>query len=205
MRVLLAAACLVVGTITVPAGAETIALRCGNVFDSKTARLVGARTIVATDGRVREMLPAGAVVPDATEIDLAGQTCMPGWIDLHVHLSEQQSPDSYLEELRLNPTDFAYRSVGFAEKTLLAGFTTVRDLGGLVSISLRNAINQGLIKGPRIYTAGKIIASTGGHGDPRNGLNDELAQALGPPGPIEGVVNGVDEARQAVRQRYKEG
>ncbi|MEO6172935.1 MAG: amidohydrolase family protein, partial [Arenimonas sp.] len=98
-----------------------------------------------------------------------------------------------------------YRSVGYADKTLMAGFTTVRDLGGTLALHLRDAINQGLIKGPRIYAAGQIIASTGGHGDNSNGLNSELAHLVGPPGPTEGVVNSVDDARQAVRQRYKDG
>jgi imidazolonepropionase-like amidohydrolase len=85
----------------------------------------------------------------------------------------------------------------------MAGFTTVRDLGGSgVNVSLRNAVNKGLIKGPRIYTAGKSIATTGGHADPTNGYRKNL---MGDPGPNEGVINGADEARKAVRQRYKDG
>jgi imidazolonepropionase-like amidohydrolase len=102
-----------------------------------------------------------------------------------------------------NPADYAFQSVVFAERTLMAGFTAVRDLGGTgVNISLRNAINKKLIKGPRIYTAGKAIATTGGHADPTNGFRDDL---MGDPGPEAGVVNGADECRKAVRQRYKEG
>jgi imidazolonepropionase-like amidohydrolase len=97
------------------------------------------------------------------------------------------------------------RGVSYAEKTLRAGFTTVRDLGGEVTLKLRDAINAGLIVGPRIYAAGTSIATTGGHADLTNGYNSELSHLLGPPGPTEGVVNGVDDARQAVRQRYKEG
>jgi imidazolonepropionase-like amidohydrolase len=86
---------------------------------------------------------------------------------------------------------------------LMAGFTTVRDVGGTgVNISLRNAINKGLIKGPRIFTAGKAIATTGGHADPTNSYRKDL---MGDPGPAEGVVNGPDECRKAVRQRYKDG
>ena len=108
-----------------------------------------------------------------------------------------------LNGFRLNPADYAFRSVGYAEKTLMAGFTTVSDVGGTgVNISLRNAINKGLVKGPHIYTAGKIISSTGGHGDPTTGLNDEFR---GDPGVNEGVANGVDECIKAVRERYKEG
>ncbi len=187
------------------AGAATTALHCGELYDSKSARLVGARTIVVTDGRIAQVLPARAEVPGAETVDLAGHTCTPGWIDLHVHLSEESNPDRYLERFRLDDTVFAYRSVGFAEKTLLAGFTTVRDLGGRVSTEIRDATAQGLVKGPRVYAAGKSIATTGGHGDPNNGMNSEIAAALGPPGPTEGVINGADEARRAVRQRYKDG
>jgi imidazolonepropionase-like amidohydrolase len=93
--------------------------------------------------------------------------------------------------------------VGFAETTLMIGFTTVRDLGGTgVNIALRNAINQKLVKGPRVFTAGKSIATTGGHADPTNGYRRDL---MGDPGPEQGVINGVEDARKAVRQRYKEG
>ena len=130
---------------------------------------------------------------------------MPGWTDLHVHLEDQSSPQSYSEGFRLDPVDYALRSVGYAEKTLLAGFTSVRDLGGEVAPHLRDAVNQGRVRGPRIFAAGKSIATTGGHADPTNGYNSTLSHLLGPPGPTEGVINSIDDARQAVRQRYKEG
>jgi imidazolonepropionase-like amidohydrolase len=202
MRLIVLAAAL---TLALPASAETVALQCGEVFDSRSARLVGARTIVSSDGRIREVLPGRAQVPGAREVDLAGHTCMPGWIDLHVHLSMQSNPRSYEERFRLDDADFALRGVGYAEKTLLAGFTTVRDLGGEVALKLRDAINAGLIKGPRIYAAGKSIATTGGHADPTNGMNSELSFLVGTPGPTQGVVNGPEQGRQAVRQRYKDG
>jgi len=202
MRPILIAAGLLAAS---PVAAETVALQCGDVFDAKSARLVGARTIVTADGRIREVLPGQAAVPDARVIDLAGHTCMPGWIDLHVHMTMQSSPRSYEERFRLDDADFALRGASYADKTLRAGFTTVRDLGGEVTLKLRDAINAGLVPGPRIYAAGQSIATTGGHADPTNGYNSTLSHLLGPPGPTEGVVNGVDDARQAVRQRYKEG
>jgi imidazolonepropionase-like amidohydrolase len=192
-------------TAQVQAG-QVLALQCGDVFDSRTARLVGARTIVTgADGRIAQVLPGKATAPEAVAIDLSGQTCMPGWIDLHVHLGQESNPKAYEEEFRLDQIDFGYRALAYADRTLKAGFTTVRDLGGDVSPHLRDAINQGYAQGPRIYAAGAAIATTGGHGDPRNGLNAELSHLLGPPGPTEGVINSVDDARQAVRQRYKDG
>jgi imidazolonepropionase-like amidohydrolase len=186
--------------------AEVLALQCGDTFDSKTARLVGARTIVTgADGRIAQVLPGKVAAPGARVVDLSGQTCTPGWIDLHVHLGQESNPKQYEEGFRLDDIDFGYRALAYAGRTLTAGFTTVRDLGGDITPHLRDAINQGYVQGPRIYAAGKFIATTGGHGDPRNGLNAELAHLLGPPGPTEGVINSVDDARQAVRQRYKEG
>ncbi len=200
---LLAAA--VLSVFALPAFGADTALHCGNLFDSRSGKLLGPQTVVVRAGKVAEVLPGNAAVAGATVIDLAGHTCMAGWTDLHVHLGSQSSPQSYSEGFRLDDVDFAYRSVGYAEKTLLAGFTSVRDLGGNVTPHLRDAINQGLVKGPRIWAAGKSIATTGGHADPSNGLNSELSHLLGPPGPTEGVINSTDDARQAVRQRYKDG
>ena len=201
----------VLTTLALPAFAadmsnESRALHCGNLFDSRSGKLLGAHTVVVRDGKVAEVLAGRVEAPaNATAIDLSGHTCMAGWTDLHVHLGSQSSPQSYSEGFRLDDVDFAFRSVGYAEKTLLAGFTSVRDLGGDVAPHLRDAINQGLLKGPRIWAAGKSIATTGGHADPTNGINSELAHLIGPPGPTEGVINSIDDARQAVRQRYKDG
>ena len=192
------------GTSSSPNPAQ--ALHCERLFDARSGKMGGEHTIVVRDGRIESVLPGRAKLADGTaSIVLSGRTCMPGWTDLHVHLGSQSSPQSYSEGFRLDPTDYAFRSVGYAEKTLMAGFTSVRDLGGDVSPHLRDAVNQGLVKGPRIFAAGKSIATTGGHADPSNGLNSELEHLLGPPGPTEGVINSIDDARQAVRQRYKDG
>ncbi|MDI9239283.1 amidohydrolase family protein [Lysobacter sp. LF1] len=188
-----------------PAG-ELQALQCGQVFDSRTGKLAGPQTLLVRQGKIERVVSGGAAeLAGATAVDLSGHTCMPGWTDLHVHLGSESSPQSYSEGFRLDEVDFAFRSVGFAKKTLMAGFTSVRDLGGEVSPHLRDAINQGLVDGPRIWAAGKSIATTGGHADPTNGYNDALSHLIGPPGPTEGVINSIDDARQAVRQRYKEG
>ena len=138
-----------------------------------------------------------------TVIDLKNKTVTPGWMDMHVHMESETKRGALADRFILNPPDIAFESVNYAKVTLLAGFTTVRDLGGSgVNVSLRNAINRGWITGPRIFTAGKSIATTGGHADPTNGYRKDL---MGNPGPTEGVINGADEARKAVRQRYKDG
>lgn len=153
---------------------------------------------------IKDIVNGYAKVPDgATEIDLKDQTVMPGFMDMHVHLEGELSPSRYAEVFRISEADVALRATQYCERTLMAGFTTVRDLGGSgVNVSLRSAINKGFIKGPRIYTAEKAIGTTGGHADPTNGFNKELK---GDPGPAEGVINSAEEARKAVRQRYKNG
>jgi imidazolonepropionase-like amidohydrolase len=187
------------------ARAKTYALHCERLFDSATGAMLQNRTVVVDDGRIGAIRDGMQQVEGAESVDLSGHTCMPGWIDLHVHLSSESNPQSYSEQFRLDDTDFILRSVGYAERTLLAGFTTVRDLGGENALHLRNAINQGLIRGPRIFAAGTSIGTSGGHADRSNGYNTQLQHLIGEPGPSEGVINSVDEARAAVRERYQEG
>ncbi len=177
-------------------------LNCGKLVDVVGLTVRENVAITVDDDRiiaVRDGFDAG---PDS--VDLETHTCMPGLMDMHVHLSLESNPKYYEEGFRLDPVDFAFRSVVYAERTLQAGVTTVRDLGtrGGVSISLGRAIEQGLVDGPRIFNAGRSLATTGGHADPTNGVRTDLR---GDPGPAEGVVNGVDDAKKAVRQRYKEG
>jgi len=136
-------------------------------------------------------------------INLKEQTVLPGLMDMHVHIEHESGPKRYEKTFRDNKADMALQATVYCRRTLDAGFTTVRDLGGSgVNVSLRNAIVAGHIPGPRIYTAEKSLATTGGHADPTNGVRDDLK---GNPGPKEGVVNSVEDAYKAVRQRYKNG
>ena len=136
-------------------------------------------------------------------VNLQTKTVMPGLIDMHVHIESESNPRAYMDRFTKNEADVAFGSLKYAKTTLMSGFTTVRDLGGSgVNIALRNAINRGEVKGPRIITAGKAIGTTGGHADPTNGVRNELK---GDPGPKEGVINSADDAKKAVRQRYKDG
>ena len=139
-----------------------------------------------------------------TLVDLSEFTVLPGLMDMHTHLSTEFSKDVYIKRFQLNAADYALAAVVNARKTLDAGFTTVRDVGDRynVTVALRNAIDRGQLPGPKIFTAAKGIGTTGGHADPTNGW---AARIQGDPGPVLGVVNSPDEARKAVRQRYKDG
>ena len=180
--------------------AQTV-IHAGKLLDAAAGEVIESATIVVDGDRVTSVQVGYVGEPD---IDLTDAFVMPGWIDMHVHISSQQSPDRFLENFTLEPADAALRAVPYAERTLMAGFTTVRDLGTdhALAQSIRRAVAEGHIVGPRIFTAGKSLATTGGHADPTNGVNSELR---GDPGPADGVVNGVDDAYKAVRARYKEG
>ncbi|KAA3613990.1 MAG: amidohydrolase family protein [Calditrichaeota bacterium] len=183
--------------------AQEIYLHCGRLIDSKSNNLLNEKTIVIKDDKIFAVHD-GYVKPDENSllIDLKNNTVMPGLMDLHTHLVFQFHEKVYMEKFYLDEADKALRATVYAKKTLLAGFTTVRELGGSISNSLRDAIAKGWVDGPRIFSAGNAIATTGGHADPTSGLN---AHFIGNPGPKDGVINGPDEARKAVRQRYKNG
>ena len=162
-------------------------------------------SILVRDGRIERVANGFIPVPKGHRLaDLRDHTVLPGLMDMHTHLTLELSKDSYSEQFFMDPADFALRAAEHARRTLLAGVTTVRDLGDRhdVSVSLRKAIAKGWVIGPRIFTSAKSLATTGGHADPTNGLNAKLR---GDPGPRDGVVNGADDARKAVRQRYKDG
>ena len=190
--------------ITTTLSAQNIYLHCGKIVDTKSGKILTEKTIVVSGNQITKIengyLPAGS---KSQSIDLKDKTVLPGLIDMHVHMEEETNPNKYIERFTSNEADIAFNSVGFAEKTLMAGFTTVRDLGGSgVNIALKKAVNKRRIKGPRIFTAGKALATTGGHADPTNG--NKIVN-IGDPGPKEGVVNSAEDAKKAVRQRYKNG
>jgi len=185
--------------------AQTTYILCGKLVDTKSGEIGSKKTIIVKDNKIFNVMD-GYVLPKsatAITIDLKDKVVMPGLIDFHVHIEQEFDRNTRLNGFILNEADVAFNSVGFAKTTLLNGFTTVRDLGGTgVNISIKNAINAGKIPGPRVLTAGKALATTGGHADPTNGSSRRL---IGNPGPKEGVVNSVDDAKKAVRQRYKNG
>ena len=190
---------------TITLSAQDTYLHCGKLIDTKSGAVLTEKTIVVSGNKIVSV-ENGYIDPKQSNtivIDLKSKTVMPGLIDLHVHIESETNPRSFIAKYTDNEADVAFQSTVYAKRTLMAGFTTVRDLGGSgVNIALRKAIDGGKVDGPRIFTAGKIIASTGGHGDRSNGAKIGL---IDDPGPDEGVVNSAADARKAVRQRYKNG
>ncbi len=198
--------CLAIALLVGASGLSARTLvQAGTLIDGVSDSVRSKVTIVVDDGRIVSVEDGWVRAGEGDEVvDLRDHTVMPGLMDMHVHLTGQLGPGSYLERFQLDPADQAFRSVAYAERTLMAGFTTVRNVGAGagVAISLRDAIAGGWVSGPRILSAGKSLATTGGHADPTNGMASEL---FDDPGPYEGVVNGPIEAAEGVRQRYKEG
>lgn len=179
-------------------------LHCPSLFDSISGKMMG-ETSIFISGDKFEKIEAGFQSPGgAMVIELPGETCLPGLIDDHVHLDMQFGKNTYAEQTRLNLADNVLRSTLYARRTLMAGFTTVRNVGDhdYDTVALRNQIAAGYVVGPRIFTAGPAISTTGGHADSTNGLSMPLQ---GDPGPMQSIMNGPDEALKVVRLHYKEG
>lgn len=178
---------------------------CGKLLDVKSGTLLEKKTLVVEGDKIIKVFDGYVQPKDRTSkvYNLKNQVVMPGLIDMHVHIENEFNANTRLNGYILNEADIAFNASVFAKITLEAGFTTVRDLGGSgVNVSVKKAINEGKIIGPRVFTAEKSLATTGGHADPTNGSRRSL---IGDPGPKEGVVNSVADARKAVRQRYKNG
>tara|TARA_B110000116_G_scaffold270561_1_gene288937 strand:- start:1033 stop:2319 length:1287 start_codon:yes stop_codon:yes gene_type:complete len=184
--------------------AETL-IYAGNIINGISNEMQSNMTI-HINGKIINKIAPGYSIPtdDDTVINLKGSTVMPGLMDTHVHLTGEYNAKSQLQRFILNEADYALNASMYAKKTLEAGFTVVRNLGDSynVTIALRKAINNDVVSGPLILTAGKTLSSTGGHGDSTNGWAKII---MGDHGPKNGIINGEDDARKAVRQRYKEG
>lgn len=184
--------------------AQRTLIHCGTLIDGVSAQPKKTMTIVVEKNKITAV-QNGYTPPQSNDeiVDLKAKTVMPGFIDMHVHLESETSRDQIQKRMSMSQADVAYEAQKNALTTLMAGFTSVRDLGGSnVNVSLRNAINKGLVSGPRIFSSGKTIATTGGHGDPTNGWRPDVSF---PENFDDGVVNSAEEARRAVRQRYKDG
>ncbi|MDA0832661.1 MAG: amidohydrolase family protein [Planctomycetota bacterium] len=195
---------LVASIMAQPAHAATI-IHAGRLIDGFTDTPHNDVSIVIDEGRITDVATGYRPGNEGdTVIDLKEFTVMPGLMDMHTHLIGQHHKDIYTEKFFMEEADYALRSTVYARATLMAGFTTVRELGdnGVNSVALRRAIDKGYIVGPRIYTSGKSLATSGGHADPTNGIRGDFRRDGDP---LVGVVNGPDDARKAVRLRYKEG
>ncbi len=188
-----------------PARAQRTLIYAGTLLDGISEQPQSKVTLVITAGRLRALekgfLPAQ---DNDTVIDLKDKFVLPGLIDMHTHLAGQTEKGGYLKRFQLYPADQALAATPYLKRTLLAGFTTVRDLGAGegVDLALRNAVNRGDIIGPRMLVAGKSLAVMGGHADPTNGYREDL---LGVPGIEQGVIDGVAGARHATLLAIKRG
>ncbi len=191
----------------VAAAPKITILKAAHLFDGKSDQVVSPGVVVVQDGKItaagaRVQEPAGAEV-----IDLGNATLIPGLIDAHTHLTNEGSADWKKDELdrfKKPIPQVAIEATEFARRTLMAGFTTVRDLGSsnLIDIGLRNAINEGMVPGPRMLVSVHAISARGGHCDDTAGYRPDL---LKEPGPEDGVADGPDQMRAAVRFNAKHG
>ncbi len=209
-RVLVILLCL---GIAAQAADQLIALKAARMFDGKSNALVQNAVVIVRGDKI---VDAGSNLPvpsGAQVIDLGDATLAPGFMDAHTHLTADFSGnynERRLQQLDLNVSEQAIRATAFARATVEAGFTTVRDLGSrfiasheFVDVALRNSINRGVIVGPRMLVATKGIGATGGHFDPSGGFRDFLFGRE--PDYTDGIANGPDEIRKAVRFEVKNG
>lgn len=201
MRKLLAGACALVltGALSSAACAQTLFVQVGRLLaDPATGKVETAKTLVLENGKVARIVDGYVSEPGGVVVDLKDSFVLPGLIDSHVHLTGQQSPTSRLDNVTRSPADDALVGAGFARKTLMAGFTTVADLGAdnRAIFALRDGIKRGDVIGPRIIAAGSAVSVHGGHGDV-NGYTEEVMHVLRP----TSVCSGADDCRRAVREQ----
>ena len=188
-----------------PLLAQRTVVHCGNLIDGVSDQLRGQTTLIIEDGRI-SAVEDGFSTPAQGDrvVDLRNKYVLPGLLDMHTHLGSETQKGGYLRRFQLYDADFALIATKFLRRTLMAGFTSVRNLGGTatVDIPLRNAVNRGDIVGPRMFVAGKSLAVLGGHADSTNSYREDIYPV---PGPEEGVVNGVESARRAALLAIKRG
>lgn len=210
MKVTLAALAAAIAT---PALADDISIvHAGKLLAVPGEPAQAERTIIVRNGKI-EKIAAGyldAATAGATDtddvriIDLKNSFVLPGLIDSHVHLLGENNPNARLQTVEMSDADDAIAGAGFAKKTLLAGFTTVRDVGagpGDAIFALRDGIARGDVPGPRIFASGATISVTGGHGDGTQGYRDDIAHVLHSPA----VCDGPADCRRAVREQIRRG
>ena len=204
MRIATATAALAALAFAGNASAATL-IHAGRLIDGLADAPRERVTIVVEGDRIRSV-ETGFVVPAEGDvvIDLSDSTAMPGLMDMHVHLTSEHNRRSEIDSIKKSEADRAYDSIRFAERTLMAGFTTVRNLGDQfgVSIALKRAIAEGNVQGPRIFTSGRSIGTRGGHADSTNSWGPFL---YSDDPRLDTVCNGPDSCREAVRRRYQDG
>ncbi|MFT5141842.1 MAG: imidazolonepropionase-like amidohydrolase [Rhodothermales bacterium] len=191
--------CLLILLVALPASAQDAVLRADRMLDIRSGHLVSPAVVVIRDGRITAINPAST--PTVTD-DLGDVTLVPGLIDMHTHLTGNIEADAFLRPVRETAADQALRGAANARPTLLAGFTTVRNLGsgGFSGAALARGVTAGYVTGPDIFDSGHSLGVTGGHCDETGWAPGILAL-----GPEEGVADGVDEVVKAVRYQIKHG
>jgi imidazolonepropionase-like amidohydrolase len=203
--VLAVIACLSVTTPARQAQIQSITkvVHAGRLIDGTAAAVRERVSILIADDRIADVQPGFATPQGAQVIDLSRATVMPGLIDSHTHITSELGPNALLNEATRGAVDAAVRSTVYARRTLDAGFTTIRNLGssGGADVALKNAINEGFLPGPRMWTARNTLSITGGHGD-QGGFRYDLTRA---PTYEDGIVDSPEEAAKAVRYQHKYG